>query len=466
MRPTRLLAWLGPLLAMKMVACEEVADPRPQLLVVVDTDLPTVEQATLSSDLSFAASIDSLRVDIYKLDLTPIESRVIVAPSPEDWPISFGIQADGETDRVLIQTRVFRAALATPDADSVIPERALTVERVIDVALPTEGIEVVGVTLRGECLGIAPSFNPPSSCATAAEPAQSATEAAETGADLLQRPTIVGTAPLSRSVPCENEPPEGALCVQGGFAHLGDPSMVGVSDGFVIIHDPLPIRPYRLSPFHMDATELTVGRARELLAPDPALVSAEELVLRDPSSDLYDDCTWLGVDNAENDALPLSCTTFEGARKLCRAAGGDLPTEAQWEFAARGRGQQRPYAWGDEFPECCLGRFEGCVTEPASVGSSGCGGLSDTTRDGFMDMTGNLTELTLDSYVGYDAPCWSGAGVLDNPHCVDDSVETITMRGAAYDVTGLIRQLAVRRQGLRTAAIEYIGFRCVYPDSH
>ena len=136
-----------------VIACEEEAPPRPQLLVVVDTNLPTVAQASLAEDLSRAGAIDTLRIDVLKPDLTPIDSLIIVAPSPEDWPVSFGIQG-GDLDRVLVQARVFRSDLATPDGDSLVPTPALTVDRIIDVVVPSEGIDVVGVTLDADCLDL------------------------------------------------------------------------------------------------------------------------------------------------------------------------------------------------------------------------------------------------------------------------------------------------------------------------
>ena len=119
------VAVVGAALTALSFGCEDEPEPRSQLLIVVDTDLPTVAQASASDELSRAGAIDTLRIDVFEPDLTLIDSLVIVAPSPEDWPVSFGVQG-GEVDRVLVQARVFRSDLATPDGDNLVPEPALT----------------------------------------------------------------------------------------------------------------------------------------------------------------------------------------------------------------------------------------------------------------------------------------------------------------------------------------------------
>lgn len=109
---------------------------------------------------------------------------------------------------------------------------------------------------------------------------------------------------------------------------------------------------------------------------------------------------------AGHDAHPVNCVSpAEGAR-FCAWAGGRLPSEAEWEYAARSGGQAKHYAWGDSLPDCGLGVFR----VPASCGSKPstctCGGQSQpvcskpagNTAQGLCDMVGNVYEPVADAF--------------------------------------------------------------------
>ena len=71
-------------------------------------------------------------------------------------------------------------------------------------------------------------------------------------------------------------------------------------------------------------------------------VCVDEGVCSAPATGRY--CNW-GKSGREQH--PVNCVDWNQARTFSKWAGGDLPTEAQWEFAARSRGQNITYLWGD-----------------------------------------------------------------------------------------------------------------------
>ena len=101
--------------------------------------------------------------------------------------------------------------------------------------------------------------------------------------------------------------------------------------------------------------------------------------------------TWLNGD----DQLPINCVTWYEASAFCIWDGGRLPTEAEWEYAAAGGDENRPFPWGSSpAPASSLANYSGCRGAATPVGSHASG----PGRWGHMDLAGNLTEWVLDSY--------------------------------------------------------------------
>ncbi|KMQ51575.1 serine/threonine kinase [Chitinispirillum alkaliphilum] len=151
--------------------------------------------------------------------------------------------------------------------------------------------------------------------------------------------------------------------------------------------DERPVRELHISPFSMHAKEVTWGMYNECVQAGRCTPAH------------YDDgkCfQWTGNGfksvivplQYRNEQFPIICVTWFQARDFCRFAGMRLPSEAQWEYAARA-GTDNRYSWGDDFPDRCTDQNS---NGPRPVGSC------TPNRWGLYDMTGNVWEWTSDFY--------------------------------------------------------------------
>jgi len=154
--------------------------------------------------------------------------------------------------------------------------------------------------------------------------------------------------------------------------------------------------------------------------------------------------------------LPVTNVTWNDAREYCQwAAGYDLPTEAQWEYAAKGRTARR-WPWGDSTPSSSkLNSLEIGLGEPRSVDSYEAG----ESYFGLVNIAGNVWEYVIDLYDQYYYET-SSASRTDpsGPSSNDDGKRVI--RGGAYD--GDYNDARTTRRGYNLPNVPMInlGFRC------
>lgn len=194
--------------------------------------------------------------------------------------------------------------------------------------------------------------------------------------------------------------------------------------------------------FKIDKYELTVGEYQ-------ACVDASDCTMEKTDSE------WCNYGVSGRDSHPINCVDWNQAKAYCAWAGKRLPTEAEWEKAARGT-DGRKYPWGNDSLDCdhAVHSTNGCSnSSTAPVGSKPAG----TSPYGAEDMVGNVYEWVEDWYHN----TYTGAPA-DGSAWVTPTGSYRVIRGGAwsYDGTNLLRA-SNRVAYVNADGGGVFGFRCV-----
>jgi len=213
--------------------------------------------------------------------------------------------------------------------------------------------------------------------------------------------------------------------------------------------DERPAHDVTITSFEMLGHEVTIAQYIECV---------QEGACTPPSTsdelDTSEGCNWLVEGRCDH---PVNCVDVYQAGDFCSWIGARLPSESEWEYAARGAGQDITYPWGEAEPTCeravMYETQEGCGenrTWPV------CSKPAGNTEQGLCDMAGNVWEWLPDWFR------WNYEGAPTDGSVWDDPTNATSrvIRGGSY---------ASIHQGMRTRIRGYYvpfgrepetGFRC------
>lgn len=155
---------------------------------------------------------------------------------------------------------------------------------------------------------------------------------------------------------------------------------------------------------------------------------------------------------------PITCVDREQAAAYCGFAGKRLPTEAEWEFAARGT-DNREYPWGNDAPACGHGAFSMAGKETCSGRPRGTAEVGSFPQNkspfGALDMAGNTWEWVAD---GWDPNAYLRGWVKDPE--VPSTGDKGVLRGGSWDFAASTAKTTFRLAFDRAAGSVSTGFRC------
>jgi formylglycine-generating enzyme len=266
---------------------------------------------------------------------------------------------------------------------------------------------------------------------------------------------------ISNAAPAPGPTPQGMVWIPGGEFSMGaaDPTGMDMNQvGMQATTDSRPIHRVYVDGFWMDKTDVTneefarfvkasgyvtvaerTPRAEEFPGAPPENLVAGSVVFSPPDHPvpLNDHFQWWSYVHGANwrhpqgpksdlkgrEKYPVVHITCEDAEAYAKWAGKRLPTEAEWEFAARGGLSGKTYVWGDEFrpggkwmANTHQGQFP--VKDAGEDGHVGVAAVAQYPPNGYglYDMAGNVWQWTSDWYrPDYYARLAAVGGVARNP---------------------------------------------------
>lgn len=220
--------------------------------------------------------------------------------------------------------------------------------------------------------------------------------------------------------------------------------------GYGCQNNELPLHTVQLSGYRIDKFEVTNFQYE-------ACVDAG-ICVEPSSSSSYSRPNYYG--NPAYGDFPVIYVDWFQAEDFCEYVGGRLPTEAEWEKAARGTMDTRTWPWGDYYDWCDLSNYYvfplygvWCVGDTTQIGTYP-GGASPYSM---LDMAGNVSEWVND---WYQSDYYSSSPDADPQGPENGTIKSV--RGGSWD-TSVDDVRVFSRSALDPTTSQYdVGFRCVY----
>ncbi len=392
-------------------------------------------------------------------------------PKGETLPMGW---ADGRTVPSIGEPPAYGTVLPAPGGIARANRRGRSV--VIGVA---GGLVVGGIALA---LAFA-VLRPDTPVETASTPAASTTPATADAKPGPTKPDAAGTTPSTPAAALgDTTPKPSSRCPDGMLFVEGGKFFMGTDADDAVLQSARPAHSVLVESFCIDKGEVTLAAYRECSRTGDCKRAFRDSTWPQGSSDEAD---WKAAMAAHSELCnerfddrgdhPVNCVDWAQARYYCQKHGGDLPTEAQWEFAARGS-DGRVYPWGDAVPTPELMNGSGreyvawreskglpphgvlYEADDGFIGTSPAGKLSagDSQR-GLHDIAGNVFEWTLDEFQPYakdgEAPAKPAAKAAG-------PMKRVIRGGAFNSFQPQFADPALRFPQVEDAHNHGIGFRC------
>jgi serine/threonine-protein kinase len=204
--------------------------------------------------------------------------------------------------------------------------------------------------------------------------------------------------------------------------------------------DETPPHVVRLAAFYIDAVEVTNAQFARFANGTGYQTDGEKA---------DDDVTWRTYNTADRQRFPVTHVSWNDAIRYCAWAGKRLPTEAEWEKAARGA-TKNIYPWGNTFNSAWANTFELGAGQPVAVATN-----SKAGPYGAFDMVGNVWEWVQDWYGGdyyVHSPAVNPTGPITGIQKV--------IRGGSFTNKAEAVTTSVRGKAGADNRGDDIGFRC------